>query len=136
MSEREGAGSSERPCRFCRAAYGDDADLCEFAHQDMSPNLTALASEMARVFQQEDPTDEQVGWFMEDADAVVSDFDPAPERWKIRKLPLSEYGEFVARFRINEVTYVIEDGEGHCAPVRLSTYREWQHEADAAGDER
>ena len=82
------------------------------------------------VFQQRPPTDEQVGWFLEDADAVVDDFDPAPERWRVRKLP-DGFCEFASRIRINDVTYVIRDGDKEkVPPVRLSTLREWQREAE------
>jgi len=121
----------ERPCRFCRAAYGDDAELCEFAHRQSAEVLAPLATAMARLFQGRNPSDEQVGWFMEDASAVVEDFDPMPDKWRLRTLPTSPHDGFVARFRINDVTYVIEDGEGHCTPVRLATLRQWQREADA-----
>jgi len=124
-----------RPCRYCLAAYpilfeNGDASSCEFEHRD-EQRIYDLAIAMARVFQQREPTDEQVAWFLEDADAVVDDFDPVPVRWRVRKLPDSD--EFVARLRICDVTYVIEHG-GHkvkTVPVRLATLRQWQREADA-----
>lgn len=70
-------------------------------------------------------TDEVVGWYMEDAQAVIGDFDPVPDRWKMRRLP--DTGEFVVRFRLCDVTYVVE---GYIEPVRLSLLRQWEHEAD------
>lgn len=120
-----------RPCRYCRAAYGDDAELCEFAHGHSVEEVGTLAAAMARIFQQRNPTDEQIGWFMDDAEAVIEDFDPVPDKWRLRKLPMSVDDEFIVRFRVNDVTYVIENGEGHIPPVRLTTLRTWRKEAEA-----
>jgi hypothetical protein len=129
-----------RPCKYCLAAYpilfedGETAD-CEWTHRD-EPRIYALATAMARVFQPRPVTDEKIGWFLQDADAVVDDFDPVPGKWRIRKLPDARYDDFVMRFRINEVTYVCRDGKDYVPPVRLSTLRQWQREADAAARER
>ena len=120
-----------RPCRYCNAAYPTCADeICiDFVHRD-ERRVYDLAIAMASLFQQRPPTDEQVGWFVEDANAVVDDFDPVPEKWRLRKLPLGKYDEFIARFRINDVTYILQDGEKEkTTPVRLSTYRSWLREA-------
>lgn len=124
-----------RPCRYCLAAYpilfdAGDISTCELTHRD-EQRVYDLATAMARLFQQRHPTDEQVGWFVDDADAVVDDFDPVPEKWRLRKLP--DTSEFDCRFRINEVTYVVQAG-GHKSkelPVRLSRLRGWQREANA-----
>ena len=130
-----------RPCKYCLAAYPilfEDGDVteCEFAHRD-DPRVYALAAAMARIFQPRPNTDEQVAWFLQDADAVVDDFDPAPEKWRVRKLPDGKSDEFTARMRINDVTYVIRDGcKEHVPPVRLSTLREWQREANREAAER
>jgi hypothetical protein len=115
---------SERPCRFCIAYHGEyaDAEMCEMAHR-LDNDVCDLARALARVFQGNPaPPDEQIGWFLEDAEAIIDDFQPRPERWRVRKLPDSD-DEFVARFRINDVTYVIQNGEGYCPPERLSEYR-------------
>jgi hypothetical protein len=130
-----------RPCRFCLAAYPilfEDGDVasCEFGHRD-EPRVYDLAAAMARIFQPRPNTDEQIAWFLGDADAVVDDFDPAPGKWRIRKLPPGKSGEFVMRFRVNDVTYVIRDGDKDpVPPVRLSTLREWQREADREAQAR
>ncbi len=126
---------SERPCRFCLAAYPilfEDGDVtaCEWEHRD-DPRVYALAAAMARIFQPRPNTDEQIAWFLQDADAVVDDFDTPPAKWRLRKLP-DGGDEFIGRFRINGVTYVLRDGKDYVPPVRLSTLREWQREADAA----
>lgn len=124
------------PCQFCVAAYPEIADeICEWEHRD-EQRVYDLALAMARVFQARQPTDEQVQWFLSDADAVVDDFDPAPEKWRVRKLPNSDR-EFVARFRVNDVTYVLQDGcKEKTEPVRLSTLRSWQREANAEARRR
>jgi hypothetical protein len=125
-----------RPCRYCLAAYPilfEDGDVssCEFEHRD-DPRVYALAAAMARIFQPRPNTDEQIGWFLNDADAVVDDFDPAPDRWRVHKLPDNPRDEFVARFRVNGVTYVLQDGHKEkTVPVRLSALRQWQQEAEA-----
>jgi hypothetical protein len=128
-----------RPCRYCTAAYpilfeDGDTTACEWTHRD-EQRIYDLATAMARVFQQRNPTDEQVCWFLDDADAVADDFDPVPDKWQIRKLP--DTAEFDWRFRINDVTYVVQPGEKEKSlPVRLSTLREWQREANEAARAR
>ena len=129
-----------RPCKFCLAAYpilfeDGDTTACEWEHRD-DPRVYDLAAAMARVFQPRPNTDEQIGWFLQDADAVIDDFDPAPEKWRIRKLPDGKNDDFIMRFRINDVTYVCRDGKDYVPPVRLSTLREWQREADREAADR
>ena len=121
-----------RPCQFCTAAYPEMADeICQWEHRD-EQRVYDLATAMARIFQQRNPTDEQIAWFLEDANAVVDDFDPPPAKWRLRKLP-NDFSEFTARFRINDVTYILQDGDKEkTTPVRLSTFRSWQREADLA----
>jgi hypothetical protein len=124
-----------RPCKYCLAAYPilfEDGDVssCEFEHRD-DPRVYALAAAMARIFQPRPNTDEQIAWFLQDADAVVDDFDPPPEKWRLRKLPLGGSGEFDMRFRVNDVTYVCQAaGKEKTNPVRLATYRAWMREAN------
>ena len=130
-----------RPCKFCLAAYPilfEDGDVssCEFEHRD-DPRVYALAAAMARIFQPRPNTDEQVAWFLQDADAVVDDFDPPPEKWRVRKLPLGSSGEFIMRFRVNDVTYVVQEGgKEKTNPVRLSVLRAAQREANREAAER
>lgn len=121
-----------RPCRYCTAAYPSIADeICgDHIHRD-EQRVYDLAIAMASVFQHRPPTDEQVGWFLDDASAVVDDFDPPPAKWRVRKLP-DDFSEFDCRFRINGVTYVLQPGEFEKVhPVRLAALRQWQREADA-----
>ena len=128
-----------RPCRYCLAAYpilfeDGETSSCEWEHRD-EQRVYDLATAMARVFQQRSPTDEQVGWFLDDANAVVDDFDPAPEKWRVRKLP--DTAEFDCRMRINDVTYVCQAAcKDKSLPVRLSVLRGWQREANEAARAR
>lgn len=112
------------------AAYPTVADeVCELTHRD-EQRIYDLAAAMAAVFQHRPPTDEQTGWFLDDADAVVDDFSPVPEKWQVRTLP-NDFSEFDAQFRINGVTYVVQPGEKEkVLPVRLSIYRQWVREAN------
>lgn len=128
MTEQAPVGEGAwQPCRYHRAAYPSLGPEACWGHRD-EQRVYDLAVAMARVFQQRDPTDEQVAWFLEDADAVVDDFDPTPAKWRVRRLPDSD--EFDARFRINDITYVLQPGEfEHVTPVRLSTYRSWTRKA-------
>lgn len=119
-----------RPCRFCLAAYPTVAyESCQFEHRD-DQRVYDLAAALAAVFQPEPLTDEKTCWFLADADAIVDDFDPAPERWQVRQLP--DDPEFIMCFEVNDETYIVQDGEGHITPVRLSTFRQWQQEAEDA----
>jgi hypothetical protein len=112
-----------------------DVTSCEWEHRD-DPRVYALAAAMARIFQPRPNTDEQIAWFLQDADAVVDDFDPPPEKWKLRKLPDGNF-EFDARFRINDVTYVLQQADKEkTTPVRLATLRAWQREANREAAER
>jgi hypothetical protein len=72
-----------RPCKYCLAAYpilyeGGETTACEWEHRD-EQRVYDLAAAMARAFQPRPNTDEQIGWFLQDADAVVDDFGPARE---------------------------------------------------------
>lgn len=122
-----------RPCQYCRAAYPDMAgEICEWAHRDET-RVYVLAEALAKVFQDPDPSDEQVQWFLADADAIIDDFDPGPDAWPIENLPLTpdDYdSNFIMKFRCNGETYVVQDADFEPAhPVKLSTWRRWQREA-------
>lgn len=134
-----------RPCLFCIANWAGatgkftgepllpTAEDCRFTHRD-DPRIYDLARAMASVMQQRKPTDEQVSWFLEDADDVVDDFDPAPERWRVHRLRSAvgdEIDEIDIRLRINGVTYVGLAGGKDCrgSVVTLKEFRSWQSAA-------
>lgn len=133
------AAGAVLPCRFCVANWsgmtgrlGGAAVLptsqdCADAHRD-DVRVYGLARALAKVFQSRAPSDEQVAWFLGSADQVVDGFDPAPPRWRVRRLPASandgEYG-IEARVRINDITYVILEGSRDCegGVLPLATFR-------------
>ena len=148
------APNPARPCRFCIAFWAEPAtrngwmgappvpepEDCEMAHRD-DPRVYALAEAMAKVFQDPQPTDAQISYFIEDADDVVDDFDPAPDAWVVESA-----GEFVYedededeipvgaidfQLRINGIDYVALSGEKERgSTVALATYRSWMEEAN------
>lgn len=130
-----------RPCQYCVANWAGatgkhggpvlvpEPHDCEFTHRD-DPRIYRLARAMASVMQQRNPTLEQISWFLEDADDVVDDFDPEPEKWRVRKLPPSagDYDQGIEiRLRINDVTYVGLQGgkDSRGSVVKLTTFRSW-----------
>lgn len=148
MHPEEPVTQPARPCRYCIANWtgmsnrvpgGSDLppilptpEDCETTHRD-DPRVYALAEAMAKVMQNRKPSDEQIGWFLEDADDVVDDFEPAPEKWRVRKLPTSDndYDQGIeVRLRINDITYVgLEGGkDSRGSVVKLSTFRSWDRE--------
>lgn len=67
MSEQQNAEKVARACIFCR--NNDMADECWH-----SPEYEPVARALATAFQQTDqPTDEQVGWYVDDAEEIGSD---------------------------------------------------------------
>ena len=111
-----------------------DAQACEWEHERNDQPLYDLATAVARIFLgTRTPTDEQIGWCLHDADCIIGDWDPLPDRWRVRRLPTGgESGEFDARIRVNDVTYVIPEGgkDTPGEPIRLATYRQHQREAE------
>jgi hypothetical protein len=135
-----------RPCRYCIAAWAgyskSDPPIrpeprdCEWEHRD-DPRVYALATEMARAVAG-NRDDEHAGWFLADADQIVDDFDPTPDRWRVRRLPAQKRDgedEIEIRLRINGVTYVgLEGGKDTRGPVLpLATFRQERKEANASG---
>ena len=135
------SAEAARPCKYCIANWAGitskgghepilpEVEDCEFAHRD-DPRVYALARAFAKVFQDRVPSIEQISWFLEDADEVVDDFEPAPEKWSVRRLRACKTDQeqgIDVRLRINGVTYVgLEGGKDtRGSVVRLSTFRSW-----------
>ena len=121
-------------CRYMEAAYPTlDADDSCTEHRHDAPTF-ALARAMAEVWQQQEPTDEQVGWCLDDAAAVVEDFDAAPLSWVVTETRLTREAGLDFTFDVNGVEYVIQDNTsgGHLEvhPVSRSQWDEWQDEDD------
>jgi hypothetical protein len=87
-------------CRYCEAAWPGVLDRCE--HDDRE---AGVARQLAgQVHETDSPTDEQVGWFMEDAEqicAVVTDAEPV-----VKWMPRSN------RIRVGAVTLLVSDEGG------------------------
>ncbi|GAA1812583.1 hypothetical protein [Nesterenkonia flava] len=118
-------------CRYMGAAYPDltGADTCEGFHKH-TPEVFHLASLLASLFQQNPaPTDEQIAWFLNDADAVIRQqpvlatiggtIGIEVERTTGRRLPPG----CTDQFNVNGVEFVIQDSEGEpSTPELRSTY--------------
>lgn len=128
-------------CRYMAAAYPtlDASDTCgDFGdHRHDEPTFT-LARAMAEVFQQPDPSDEQVAWFLEDAGSVVDDFAVGTTTWTVGDLREAEEHDLDFYITINGVQYVIQT-PGHketSHPVALNEYRSWHCTCGMAEQER
>lgn len=121
----------DEQCRYLAAAYpelGWEDTCAEHRHEE---RVFSLAVEMARAFQG-DTSDEKVGWFMNDADAVVDDFDPTPESWEVVSLgyPKREPG-LCHILTVNGVEYVIQDSDWEpMPPVKRATWEEWARDEE------
>ena len=122
------AETKQVQCAYMAAAYPTlDADDTCWRHRH-EERVVHLARAMAVEFQQPDPSDDQIAWFLDDADAVIDDFTSAPDRWEITEntvMPRDLPG-IVNRWRINGVEYVLQDSDFEpTVPVLLSTYLSW-----------
>lgn len=121
-------------CRYMAAAYPTlgAEDTCS-EHRHNAPTF-ALARAMASAWQQPEPTDEQIGWCLDDAGAVIDDFDPAPFSWNVTETRVVREPGLDMAFEINGVEYVIQENNsgGHlvCHPVSRATWDEWCAEAE------
>lgn len=116
-------------CRYMQAAYPelDAEDTCDGFHRH-EQRVYDLARAIATAIHECEPTDEQVAWFLNDADAVVDDFDPTPEAWEVvnHGYPEAECGLNHA-MRINGVEYVIQESDWEPAtPIKRETWDAWR----------
>lgn len=138
---RENGSSAEKgataKCRFMAAAYPtlDVEDTCT-EHRHDAPTF-ALAEAMAKAFQDPNPSDEQIGWLLNDAAAVVDDFDPAPLSWAVTKPRMTREVGLDFTLTINGIEYVIQENDsgGHVEshPVSREEWESWLD--DDADDE-
>jgi hypothetical protein len=115
-------------CRYMQAAYPDLSaeDTCEGFHRH-EDRVYNLARAIAAAVHECEPSDEQVAWFLNDADAVVDDFTPTPETWEVvnHGYPEEEPGLNFA-MRVNGVEYVAQESEWEPAtPVKRETWESW-----------
>lgn len=100
-------------CAYMVAAYPDltASDTCDGFHDHTEP-IFALARALAVVFQNEDPTDEQIAWFLNDAQAVASKSgDDTSGSWEVghSELPNPRGCDFA--LTVNGVEFVLPAGE-------------------------
>lgn len=112
-------------CKYMEAAYpllGDEA--CSEHQHDVS--TFELAKALAVVCQSPNPSDEQIAWFLDDAGAVVSDFDPTPTEWEITGLTHSYVVGLDFVLRINDKPYVIPQSDWEPShPISLAEWQSW-----------
>lgn len=116
-------------CRYMEAAYPDlgAEDTCT-EHRHDEPTF-ALARALAVAAQDPNPSDEQIGWLLNDAAAVVDDFDPLPESWVATEPQLAEVPGLDFTLTINGRPYVIqESGQEETHPMGRDQWRAWQDE--------
>jgi hypothetical protein len=116
-------------CRYLRAAYPSlDADDTCSEHRHDEPTF-ALARAMAAAFQQPDPTDEQIGWCMDDAAAVVGDFDPPLTDWIVTEPQVTDEPGLDFTLNVNGIEYVVQQSEWEPShPLRRTTWEVWTAE--------
>lgn len=120
-------------CRYMAAAYPtlDAAGTCDWHRHE--PRVFDLARAFAAaVHETADPTDEQVGWFVDDADAVVDDFDPVPESWVTTAFKVTDEAGLDFTTTINGRAYVVQDNGGsgeEVHPVAREKWDSWHAEA-------
>ena len=91
---------SELRCRYCAAAWPTVDMDCEHTERDAE-----VARQIAAKIHGAEPTEEQIGWFMDDAAWIcgyVPDEHPVVTRWNARTWRMTVSGH---RFRVEE-----EDG--------------------------
>lgn len=118
-------------CRYMAAAYPtlDANDTCETADHRHDEPTFALARAFAIAFQQPDPTDEQIGWCLEDAAAVIDDFAPGTLAWTVTEPQLSDVVGLESELTVNGRPYVIQPSENEPShPVSLTRWQEWEDE--------
>ncbi|WVX88135.1 hypothetical protein SEA_LITNINMCQUEEN_79 [Gordonia phage LitninMcQueen] len=114
-------------CRYMQAACPDlmADDVC--SEHDHTKDVFDLATALATVFQGDPPTDEQIAWFLNDAQAVVTDYlahEGSPFMWQVRpdNDALKPPG-VIHMLKVNNVQYVIQDSDWEpSVPERRSTY--------------
>lgn len=121
---------NEEPCRYMQAAYPTlGAEACT-EHRHDEPTF-ALARAFAVTCQSPEPTDEQIGWMLDDAGAIVDDFDPVPTEWTVTEPQVTNEAGLDFTLTVNGVPYVIQQSEWEPShPVSLATWREWGNEDD------
>lgn len=120
-------------CRYMRAAYPtlDGNDTCsEHRHDERT---FSLARAMATAFQQPSPTDEQIGWCLDDAAAVVDDFEPRVHEWTVTPPEFTDEPGLDFTLTVNGDDYVVQPSEWEPSrPVSRTQWDAWMREDEYA----
>lgn len=125
-------------CRYMIAAYPtlDVDDTCgKYGDHRHDEQTFALARAFAVAFQDPEPSDEQIAWFLADAAAIVDDFAPPPTEWSFEERQVTEGESFNLdhAFSLNGVEYVVQQSEWEPSrPVKRTTWESWIADAEAA----
>lgn len=115
------------------AAYPtlDGDDTCQTHRHE--PRVVGLARVIAGAVHETEPSDEQIAWFLDDADAVVDDFDPTPERWDVVLGGIPKIPGIDHEMTVNGVAYVVPASEWEPAtPIKRETWLREQRDEDSA----
>lgn len=124
-------------CRYMAAAYpsltGDES--CS-EHEHNAPTF-ALARALTEAIQEAEPTDEQIGWALDDAAAIIGDFDPAPLTWTVTKPQISRETGIDFTFEVNGIDYIVQpSGDGEIQhPISREEFDSWFEDDDGWDDE-
>lgn len=126
--------------RYCLAAWGEISGADECWHHKHTPRTESLARALAVQVNGDDPTDAQIGQWMDDAASMLDDH-PDTNEWRITEWTVGANLDDVhargdkfeevprnltARFRLNGIEYVVPEAEFEpSAPVRLEVYIGW-----------
>ena len=132
MGEQNAEKAESGQCRYMAAAYPTlDADDTCSDHRHDEPTF-ALARAFAAACQSPEPTDEQVGWMLEDAAAVVDDFDPKPDEWTVTEPQITDEAGLDFTLTVNDVPYVVQQSEWEPShPLSRAEWDRWMEEANA-----
>ena len=91
------------PCQFCVAAWGQET--AEAVCQDHDERVQSVARQIAERIHGPTPTDEQIGWFMEDGQIVVASI---PEG----ELTVTRYEDRTMRMTVSGHQFRVDDEGG------------------------
>lgn len=132
---------ADTKCRYMTAAYPTlgAEDTCT-EHEHNAPTFALAKALAAACYEVEEPTDEAIAWFLNDAAAVIGDIESPPLDWTVSAPVLVNEPGLDMTLTINGVEYVIQqnDSGGHVEshPITRAEWDEWTAEAErAAGSE-
>lgn len=101
-----------KQCKYMEIAYPtlDGDDTCSL-HSHDNTHVPVVAYELSSIFQEELTTDETIAWFLDDAQAIVDEFESWVGSWDIRRSDLPVPSGCVMGLWVNGVEFVIQDSD-------------------------